>query len=193
MCGAHLHPAAGVDGLTTGSVMADSPITRSTAAATGAYWRLVRSPRPTDPGLMSGLGVAASSRSPTSAGTWRCRNVQVQVGARVRLVLGASRAHGLGVFVAKAAAAGDFVGEYVGELVSGAPSRSSVRRAGGKLPRHSVTNNHRRRHPIRKQEEVHQPPLRLAQPAHEVAEHRRYNSRRSLCCEGSEPRRGGLF
>ena len=120
MCGAHLHPASGVDGLTTGSVMADSPITRCTAAATGAYWRLVRSPRPTDPGVMSGLGVAASSRSPTSAGTRRCRNVQVQVGARVRLVLGASRAHGLGVFVAEPAAAGDFVAEYVGELVSAA-------------------------------------------------------------------------
>jgi len=38
----------------------------------------------------------------------------------VRPVLGASRAHGLGVFVAEAAAAGEFVGEYVGELVSAA-------------------------------------------------------------------------
>jgi len=36
----------------------------------------------------------------------------------VRLVLGVSLAHGLGVFVTEAAVAGDFVGEYVGELVS---------------------------------------------------------------------------
>jgi len=35
-------------------------------------------------------------------------------------MLGVSRAHGLGVFVAEAAGAGDFVGEYVGELVSAA-------------------------------------------------------------------------
>jgi len=33
-------------------------------------------------------------------------------------VLGVSRAHGLGAFVAEAAGAGDFVTEYVGELVS---------------------------------------------------------------------------
>jgi len=35
-------------------------------------------------------------------------------------VLGVSRARGLGVFVDEAAGAGDFVGEYVGELVSSA-------------------------------------------------------------------------
>jgi len=35
-------------------------------------------------------------------------------------VLGVSRAHGLGVFVAEAAGAGDFVGEYVGEIVTAA-------------------------------------------------------------------------
>ena len=118
MCGAHLHPASDVDGLTTGSVAAESPMARSTAAATGAYWRLMRSPRPTDLGVMPERGGGASPNSPPMVR--RCRNIQVQVGARVRLVLGVSRAHGLGVFVAEAAGAGDFVGEYVGELVSAA-------------------------------------------------------------------------
>ena len=118
MCGAHLHPASGVDGLTTGSVASESPMARSTAAATGAYWRLMRSPRPTDLGVMPGRGGGTSTNSPPSVR--RCRNIQVQVGARVRLVLGVSRAHGLGVFVAEAAGAGDFVGEYVGEIVTAA-------------------------------------------------------------------------
>ena len=48
----------------------------------------------------------------------RCRNVQLQRGLRVRLVLGRSSVHGLGVFAAERAARNDFVGEYVGELVT---------------------------------------------------------------------------
>jgi len=51
------------------------------------------------------------------AGSRRCRNVQLQVGLRVRLVLGRSEAHGFGVFAAERACKGDFVGEYVGEMV----------------------------------------------------------------------------
>jgi len=117
MCGAHLHPASGVDGVTTGFLSAESVVARTTAAATGAYWRLVRPPHRSAPGIVSQRADSAPTDTPQRLLTRRCRNVQVQVGARVRLVLGVSRAHGLGVFVAEAAGAGDFVTEYVGELV----------------------------------------------------------------------------
>jgi len=41
----------------------------------------------------------------------------VQVVSRVRVLLGRSQAHGFGVFAAERAAAGDYVGEYTGELL----------------------------------------------------------------------------
>jgi len=118
MCGAHLHPASGVDGVTTGCLLSESVVARTSAAATGAYWRLVRPPHRSAPGIVSQRVDSAPNDTPLRVLARRCRNVQVQVGARVRLVLGVSRAHGLGAFVAEAAGAGDFVTEYVGELVS---------------------------------------------------------------------------
>jgi len=117
MCGAHLHPASGVDGVTTGFLSAESVVARTTAAATGAYWRFVRPPHRSAPGIVSQRVDSVPTDTLQRFLTRRCRNVQVQVGARVRLVLGVSRAHGLGVFVAEAAGTDEFVTEYVGELI----------------------------------------------------------------------------
>jgi len=117
MCGAHLHPTSGVDGVTTGFLSAESGVARTTAAATGAYWRLVRPPHRRAPGIVFQRVDSAPADTPQRFLTRRCRNVQLQVGARVRLVLGVSRAHGLSAFVAEAAETGDFVTNYVGELV----------------------------------------------------------------------------
>lgn len=44
--------------------------------------------------------------------------MQLQRGLRVRLLLGASAVHGLGVYATERAPADAFVGEYVGELVT---------------------------------------------------------------------------
>jgi len=97
-CGAHWHPSTGVDrvhpaGGSSGGFSA-------TRAATGVG---VREEDDAD------LGSVAGSR--------RCRNVQLQVVRRVRLVLGRSQAHGFGVFAAEPACKGDVVGEYVGKMV----------------------------------------------------------------------------
>ena len=66
---------------------------------------------------MCGAHLSPSAAANGESGTRRCRNVQVQVGLRARLVLGRSHTHGFGVFSAEQADTGDFVGEYVGELV----------------------------------------------------------------------------
>jgi len=47
-----------------------------------------------------------------------CLNVQLQVDARIRCVLGRSDAHGFGLLAAEGAAEGDLVGGYVGNLIS---------------------------------------------------------------------------
>jgi len=112
-CGAHWHPDTGVDGLPSPSGHPRSrggvPPLRGAGLLTAAD-------------VASG-GVAAGE----VAGRRRCRNVQLQIGARVRCVLGRSGAHGFGVFAAEPAAAGDFVGEYVGELVSNEEARARGR------------------------------------------------------------------
>ena len=58
-----------------------------------------------------------SAASDGGCGTRRCRNVQVQLGLRARLMLGRSDTHGFGVFAAEPTGTGDFVGGNVGELV----------------------------------------------------------------------------
>ena len=75
----------------------------------------------------SGLLSAVDPVAHGVAGSRRCRNVQVQVGFRVRVVLGRSQAHGLCVFAAERAAAGDYVGEYVGELLPHADAHARGR------------------------------------------------------------------
>jgi len=77
----------------------------------------VRPPHRSAPGIVSHSAERQPTETPQLFLTRRCRNVQVQVGCRVRLVLGVSRAHGLGAFVAEAAVAGAFGTRYVGELV----------------------------------------------------------------------------
>ena len=74
-------------------------------------------------GLLSAVDPVAGG----VAGSRRCRNVQVQVGSRVRVVIGRSQAHGFGVFAAEGAAAGDYVGEYVGELLPHADAHARGR------------------------------------------------------------------
>jgi len=66
---------------------------------------------------MCGAHLSPSAAADGESGTRRCRNVQVQVGLRARLVLGRSETRGSGVFGAERADTGDPVGEYVGELV----------------------------------------------------------------------------
>jgi len=96
-CGAHWDPATGVDG--------EQPF--------GGVGRQRLA-------LVRTVGVLAADDPVVGgvAGSRRCRNVQLQVGLRVRLVLGRSDAHGFGVFAAERASQGDFVGEYVGEMVT---------------------------------------------------------------------------
>ena len=97
-CGAHWHPSTGIDRV---HLAGDSS---GGCSATPAA---------------AGVGVLEEddAASGSVAGSRRCRNVQLQVGLRVRLVLGRSEAHGFGVFAAERACKGDFVGEYVGEMV----------------------------------------------------------------------------
>jgi len=95
-CGAHWDPASGVDGEQPFSGIGGE--SEATAPRVGV--------------LAAADPVAGGVR-----GSRRCRNVQMQVGLRVRLVLGRSDAHGFGVFAAERAVKGDFVGEYVGEMV----------------------------------------------------------------------------
>jgi len=108
-CGAQYHPSSRVDN--TGAVR---PIDGSVAGGAGSsqLWRRAEHPSPVAVGLL------LRRREIDGLGTRRCRNVQLQVGSRVRLVLRRSGSHELGFFAAQAASCGDLVGEYVGELVS---------------------------------------------------------------------------
>jgi len=108
-CGAQYHPSSGVDN--TGAVR---PVDGSVAggAGSGQLWRRAEHPSPVAVGLLP------RRRAIDGLGTRRCRNVQQQVGARVRLVLGRSGSHGLGGFAAQTASCGDLGGDYVGELVT---------------------------------------------------------------------------
>ena len=126
-CGAHWNPDTGVDGLPTPPGQAGP--SAGVPPLRGA-------------GLLIEADVASDGMAAGEAvGRRRCRNVQLQVGARVRCVLGRSGAHGLGVFAAEPAAAGDFVGEYVGELLSNgeAHARGRVYDAMGVSFLYSVT------------------------------------------------------
>jgi len=66
---------------------------------------------------MCGAHLSPSAAADGESGTRHCRSFHVQVGLRSRLVLGRSDTRGFGVFAAERADTGDFVGEYVGELV----------------------------------------------------------------------------
>jgi len=66
---------------------------------------------------MRGAHLPPSAAADGGCGTRRCRNAQVQLGLRARFVLGKSDTHGFGVFAAERTWTGDFVREYVGELV----------------------------------------------------------------------------
>ena len=112
-CGAHWHPSTGVDGVPHSP---DEGVQRACAQELRGAGLLIAAD------VESG-GVAAGG----VVGRRRCRNVQLQVGARVRCVLGRSDAHGFGVFAAEGAAEGDFVGEYVGELISNAEAAARGR------------------------------------------------------------------
>jgi len=111
-CDAHYHPSAGVD-----NAGAARRIDASLASDVGRekLWRPAQRPSPAAGGLLP------RRHDVDVVGTRRCRNVQVQRGLRVCLVLRRSAAYGLGVFVSQAAYRGDFVGEYVGYLVTTAP------------------------------------------------------------------------
>ena len=114
-CGAHHHPSSGVDNAGTAR-----PLNASVAGCVvkKQLWRRAPHPSPAADGLLP------RRREDDGVAMRRCRNVQAQLGLRARLVLGRSAAHGLGVFVAQAASRGDFVGEYVGELVTTATGHS---------------------------------------------------------------------
>ena len=95
-CGAHRHLATGVDGEQPfGGFGGESEATAPRVGVLAA----------TDP-VAGGV-----------TGNRRCRNLQMQVGLRVLLVLGRSDAHDFGVFAAERAVKRDFVIEYVREMV----------------------------------------------------------------------------
>jgi len=109
-CGAHWHPLSGVDGT----------ILQSGRRGGGRTGRGLHGAATVEPAPRDGVGLVQSGLSGggTSVGTRRCRNVQLQVGLRPRLLLGPSAAHGLGVFAGEEVAEGAFVGEYTGEVLS---------------------------------------------------------------------------